>query len=715
MTSPSAAPRPGADPGRRWALVVLGATVAYHLALLFAQVRYPFPFLNDSVLHFGLIQSVASAPGRGQSVLDPWVGTWCMGFPAFHYYQNLPHLLVVGLCKALFGALSLVRTFKVVEWLAVGTFPIPVYLAMRAFRFDRVAAVTAGVLALWIRTNYLHGHDFESYVWQGLGQYAQAVGGWVFPLGVAYGCVALRDGRGYARGAALLALTFLCHLALGYMAYVAVGLYALVSSRAAPRRLLRLALVAGVSIAACTYVVVPVLRDFTWYNVSTLVPSWKYNSFGHGVIVPWLFRGELFDYGRLPVLTVLLGLGTAVAAVRARREPERYLLVLFLVFFALFLGRPTWGRLLDLLPLGKGFHFSRALFVVHVAGVMIAGVGVAAVARRLAGRGRAALAIGIAAAAALAFLPLRERTGYLLRNGSLVREAAEGWDAERADLERALAKAAEDRLGRVYAGQGRPGGGWGGDFQVGWVPVYAWFPVREMDALGYLHHMWSLNADFQDRFDERRADVFRAFNVRRIIAPPGRPVPPFAREILQAGRFRVLAVDGPGFVEVVDAPYTVSADKRTVSRLHRTWVRSDFPGRGLYPAVHLEEQGPAPEDAVEGGGVDFRLPAVPPADALPGEVLEVVRTGDDFTATVRVDRPAHVLLKMTFHPGWRATLDGRDVEPVQLLPSYLGVAVEPGEHEVHFSWDPGPLKAVLLGLGLLPLLALVAWERRRPA
>ena len=144
MTGPVADPFPG--PGsRRRAVVVLGAAIAYHLALLFAQVRHPFPFLNDSVLHFGLMQSIASAPERGQGILDPWVGTWCLGFPAFHYYQNLPHLFVVGLCKAAFGALSLVQTFKVVEWLAVGTFPLPMYLAMRVLRFDRVAAVTAGI------------------------------------------------------------------------------------------------------------------------------------------------------------------------------------------------------------------------------------------------------------------------------------------------------------------------------------------------------------------------------------------------------------------------------------------------------------------------------------------------------------------------------------------------------------------------------------------
>jgi hypothetical protein len=306
-----------------------------------------------------------------------------------------------------------------------------------------------------------------------------------------------------------------------------------------------------------------------------------------------------------------------------------------------------------------------------------------------------------------------ERTNYLRLNTSLVREAAQGYEKDGAALEHMLAVAAEDRLGRVYAGQGRPGQGWGGDFQVGWVPVYSWFPPREMDALGYLHHMWSLNADFHDRFDERREEVFRAFGVRRIVAPVDRALPPFAREIAREGRFRVLAVDGPGLVEVVDAPYTVTADKRTVSRLHRAWLKSELAGRDVHPLLRVTEEGPVPADAIDGGGMDFRFPPVPSPPGPPGEVREATRQGDDFAVRVRADRAAVVMLRMSFHPGWRATVDGRAAATVHLVPSYVGVRVEPGEHEVRFRWDPGPTKAILLALGLLPLALLLVWERRR--
>ena len=704
----------------------LVAVCGWLLAGLFVQVRHPIPFLNDSVLHFGLIRSLASAPARGQSLLDPWVGTWCFGFPVFHYYQCLPHFLVLGLWTVLGHAVSLVRCFQIVNWLAIGTFPVPVFLAMRRMGFDRGTAVAAAALSPMIKTNYLHGHDLESYVWQGLGQYTQAFGGWLFPLAVAWLATALRDGRSWVVTTFLLVATFLSHLALGTMVAFAGGVIVLVSPRAAALRLRRLVVIGIVVGAACAWMLLPILRDFTWYNLSTLVPSWKYHSFGAAIILRWLVTGQIYDYARevalgarsigpLPVLTVLVAGGVVLAAFRARRDSERTLLALFVFFLLLYFGRPTWGSLLRIVPLGNGFHYSRALFGVHVFGVMLAGPFLATTFRALASRGKLG-AVAAAAVAVAVFAPLvGERSSYLARNAKLVREAAAGYAAEGPALERALAIAAQDRLGRAYAGLGGPGRPWGGTFLVGWVPVYAWFPIREMDALGYLYHMWSLNADFEDAFDEGDVRQYRALGVRRILVPAGLQVPAFTRPIAQEGRFRVLAVDGPGLVELVDAPFRLDVRKRNLSRLQAKWLRSDLAGRSIHPRVHMAEEGPATDGpGIPADDIDFHFPALAPAERPVGEILGVDRRGDDFDVRARVDRPGYLLLRMSYHPGWRAFLDGREVRPVPLMPSFLGVALEPGAHEVALRYRPDPSRGPLLAFGILVLVAAGAFGRRIP-
>lgn len=716
--------KPGEEPGavaRRLPPIALAAWIAALLALLFATVRWPEPFQNDCVLHFGLIRAIVTAPERGQSILDPWVGTWTMGFPAFHYYQNLPHLIVVALWKLSLGGLSLVRAFQVTAWLAVATLPWPVYLAARWTGFGRFAAAAGGVLVLLTRTDYLHGLDLESYTRQGLGQFAQAVGGWLLPLALARTYRTLRDGSGFAASCWLMTATFLGHLALGYMAFVCAGLLAVLSPREAPRRLLRLAALTGVFVVASSYLVVPILRDYDFYNLSSLVPTWKYDSFGARVVLGQLARGELFDFGRPPVLTVLVLIGVAWAAVRSalhargrlrQPEAERFLLAGLVLFFLLYFGRPTWGRLLDWFPLGSGFHWSRCLFVVHLFGTMLAGVAAADLLGRLGAKGPRAAAAAVAVGAAVLVPPVHDRVEYLRRNEELLREAQPAWEAERADLDRALSFAAEDRLGRVYAGQGSPGSGaWGGEFQVAWCPVYSWFPGRGMDALGYLYHMWSLNADLQAGFNETNPEHYRVFGVRRVIAPVDVRTSSFLKEIAVFGRFRVFAVDNPGLLELVDVPYAVEVPRKYLARAHRRWL-DRLAGQRVHPEVRVVDDDAPPSGLPRLDTYDIRFPTakIPPGPR--GEITGVERTGDDFAADVQAERACWLLLKMTYHPGWRATVDGAETKPIQVFPSYLAVAVPPGEHRVELRWAPGPLKEILLLAGLLALGAVTVGVRR---
>ena len=411
------------------------------------------------------------------------------------------------------------------------------------------------------------------------------------------------------------------------------------------------------------------------------------------------------------MLTVLVLGGLAYTAWR-RREQERTLLALFPLLARAVFRWPT-GDLLRLIPGSSGFHYSRAIFGVHVFGTMLAGAFFGAVVRRLAawrpGGTWIAAAVTILVLAPLAL----ERAAYLRWNASLVRESAAGYAKEGPDLERAIQVAGQDRLGRAYAGLGGPGTPWGGTFLVGWVPVYAWFPFREIDALGYLYHMASLNADLHDSFDERSPADFRALGVRTIVAPPEIRTLPSAREIAREGRFRVLHVDGPGLVDLVDVPFRVDVSKRNASRVHRNWLRSDLPGLNIFPEIRLREERKGEDGrGIRGDGVDFRFPIVNASAGPVGEVLEVRREGEDFFAHVRIDRPGHLVLKMTYHPLWKAEVDGTPAPTVQLMPSFVGVALAPGVHDVQLRYRADPSRAVLCAAGLLVLVAAGALGRR---
>ncbi len=711
-------------------LAVLAAAGAAG-ASLFVQVTHPFPFLNDAVLHFGLVETLESAPARGQSLLDPWVPMWTLGFPVFHYYQILPHLAVLAVAKASAGALSTLVAFRLVEALAAVVLPSPVYFGARHLGFSRVAAAAAGVLSLAPRTNYLHGMELESSTWQGLGQFTQAFGMTILPLALSRSWSAIAGRSSIGVAAALTAAAALAHVALGAMALFAAALFVPLSPREIPRRLARLALLAVLIAAGASFTLVPIARDFAYYNVSALVPSWKYDSFGHETILPWLATGALFDYGRAPILTALVAFGLLVALRRSPRdESARAVSAAFAGFLLLYFGRPTWGPLLEALPFGDGFHFSRALAPLQLSGVLLAGIGAGALLERVARTprlGRTATAAAAVAAVALAAPLVLDRARYLARNADLVRESAAGYEREKDDLECAIALAAGDRLGRVYAGLGAAGGpAWGGAFMVGWVPVYSFLPCREVDAFGYLHHQYSLNSDLFDRFDERNPVHYDVFGIRRILAPAEGAIPPFTEEIGRFGRFRVLEVsngegDGAGGVAVLrlaDAPFAVHVSRRELGRVQSRWLASTMPRAHLHPLVHLAEAAPPSPNDVRIDGGDVRFPDIPEptADApARGRILGVERRGEDFWVSVEIARDCLLVLEMTYHPLWKAVVDGRPVETAHVLPSYVGVPLTAGAHRIELRYAGDPSKPVLCAAGLTTLAAGVFFTRRRRA
>jgi hypothetical protein len=58
-----------------------------------------------------------------------------------------------------------------------------------------------------------------------------------------------------------------------------------------------------------------------------------------------------------------------------------------------------------------------------------------------------------------------------------------------------------------------------------------------------------------------------------------------------------------------------------------------------------------------------------------------------FKATVEVPEgcvECIVVLRQTYHPGWRATIDGNRVLPFAVFPFYVAISIPEGAHEVIF-------------------------------
>ena len=95
-----------------------------------------------------------------------------------------------------------------------------------------------------------------------------------------------------------------------------------------------------------------------WLNATPYLQPEKYDWYGAPQILTWLTSGDLFDHGRLPVLTLLFAVGV-VAALVGRSRAALVTLALFVVWLVVYFGRPTLGSLVDLMPMHDGLLLHR--------------------------------------------------------------------------------------------------------------------------------------------------------------------------------------------------------------------------------------------------------------------------------------------------------------------------------------------------------------------
>jgi hypothetical protein len=690
-------------------LALVGAAVLFGLWTLRAElidVAYP----NDASIHDSMVRWAAERIREGHLPFDGWYPPLSLGASRFHHYQSLPHILTGGL-SIVFGR----ATFRWSLYLLLAAWPIAVYLGARLFELDRWSAAVAAALAPLVASAAGLGFEWGSYVWRGSGVWAQLWGMWALPFAWALGWRAVSRRGGMAPAAIAIGLTICFHLLTGYLALLALGVWVVIVPTGFGRRLLRAALVGVGSLAVAAWMLIPLVTDAGWtIHDEASTGTFYYDSFGASKILGWLVRGQLFDARRwIATISVLALLGVIAAIVRWRRvESGRALVGVGILSLLLFFGRPTLGWAIDLLPGAQDLFLRRYLVGVHLAGVLMAGLGTAWAARAIRDRLRTwfpelrpAAVLGVfGAVVTLALAPAAfERAGFERTGARWIDEQriADGTDG--AAFARLVGLAEGSGAGRVFAGLRSRSGS---IFKIGQVPAYIWLLRTDADGLGFTRPTWSLMSGAEARFDPGRVSHHDLFGVRYVIAPRDQSPVAATRRLATDGPFGLWEVASAGPLRVVDTTAAITADRDDLTTATSAFLRSDLPDRGVYPTVAFGGRPAAPPTLAD--GEDAEGPA--------GDVLEVDASAADgrFAGRIRARRPAVVALAASFDPRWTATVDGRPA-PVQMLaPALVGVAVPAGEHRVTFSYRPISPWAYGLwfALGIAAVWLLGALERR---
>ena len=216
--------------------------------------------------------------------------------------------------------------------------------------------------------------------------------------------------------------------------------------------------------------------------------------------------------------------------------------------------------------------------------------------------------------------------------------------------------------------------------------------LRKLRHLGFTHLLTDLRPD--------RLLGAAAGSVRELGEVGSYPVRVRARpdrDRFEDGRFRFVLYELPETALVAALPELpkVISPERFEEAARLLWLQSD-------PETVVVDESPPPDAAPAGPETTVSEPAI-------------VRSGPNWSVTVRVAAPTAVplLVRVPWHPNWRATADG---EPIPVSRATPGLVLLYGRGEVRLAWRhraPAWIGLALSALSAALLVAVVAARRRR--
>src|SRR5271154_6698999 len=537
-------------------LLLLGLALIVNATLLWPEIRIERVPVNDLSFHIAASQRLTQSLSTGDSFLDPWVSQWALGYPLWHFYQPLPHM-VAGLWLAMTSHLaSAPASFAVLYYLLMIVLPASTYIGARLLGMEPMAAGFASILIIGVNEVgdlSRYGLSYGAYVRRGSGLYTQLMSYDLLVPALGLANYSLNTGRRRILAACMVAATALCHVVFGYAAILSIAIIALVGPRGyRSRRVVRAASILIPTFILIAWFVIPMLLASGEANRCRWDDIWKFDSWGAHNILTTLASGHFFDDGRIPVMTTLLALACLLALYRWKRPMPRRLLVFTVLWLTMFFGRTTWGYFILALGLPRTFHVSRFESGFELFAVLLTAWAVAKAVSAAWRLGYTVRLVTVIALGAIALVIFNERANFLYENNvwgdeSLAAIAHEGPDLDAAlnDIRGIL----RERPGRVWSG---PTGMWASHFRIAGSQPYAFLTLAGFDELSFLYHSLSWGSDVMAEINEDDPYQTQLFAMRAVLAPVTQAMPPYFKLRGTHGNLAVYEASSEGYFGLVD-------------------------------------------------------------------------------------------------------------------------------------------------------------------
>lgn len=721
---------------------------------------------NDNIFQYALVdeagkllKQIFTGKISPLYLFDNFNERWAEGFPLSLYYSHIPQA-VISLISQI-GQIEPFKLFVIIRTLILVVLPLMFFLGARVLGFSGFLGLLVAFFSQTIITDGLYGIDATSFIWRGWGLSSQLLAVFFMPLAFAYSLRYLGDlgvlgSLGKKRDEWILAkavffnfLVAQAHIGIFLLLVLSYPLY-LVGDIGDFRRLWkrakRLIILLGLVFFSLSYFIVPFFLYGQYRNFSLWDPIWKFDSWGIKQIIIWFLGGALFDFGRLPLLTLAVifggfwGIGGEREDCKERFKTVPYISLLFWFYLILFFGRAGLGKLIDFIPGFSEYHLHRIILMVQFFGIFLAAWFVWEIIQFCRERFKTVpygVVLGIFGILGILGVYTMEQPviKYASDNNIWIERANKAYMQDLPYYNK-IKESLGSPKARVYVG--RPGN-WGRNFLVGETPLYMALSRDGFSTIGFLPESWSPNSDPEQFFSEDNLDFYNLYNVGYAVFPDAIKPPSFAKLIKKEGKYNLYKIPNDGWFEFVKSSHKILAKKTDLLNITRLWFESslfkqndiptiDLGGNSIISRKYLLNMQDLNHYTFEFGKFDskkirniwqenpFIVEPLEQKITWQKQHEEVLVNGYKVRFNLQKDcKDCLVILKETYHPNWQVWVNGQKTDVVTVMPFYVGIPVEKaGNYEVVSQYYPNELKVLLIfgeiglfgGFGIWKLLSL---------
>ncbi|MCB1194769.1 hypothetical protein KDK77_01165 [bacterium] len=395
---------------------------------------------GDSAWHYSNEAHLLRSLEDGQGIFGCF--TKGVGHPLLNFYQPLLYILVVGIHLLSFKLFGLIAIHNLLVCILFSLFPLAIYYMGRSFRCSQFESGCMAVFAVFPISGW--GHTLDAYFWIGL--HTQVIGAVCLPLflGAVHRMVWHPNRwRQCCTAVFALAALILGHAVFALLVMLALAVYVAIffiirGTRECMRLIKPLACCLAITGTICSFWIVPfVVSNHTYKFIPESERSFSplTVSLTPGQLLSSIIGGDLFDtvnvssplfgggeegfrwsmndaFKRFRLFTCFILFGLVCAFLSKRKFGQLYFAGLFSCSCILFCGKDDFP-LLHLLPFSRNFQPIRAMYLIELASIVLAGYSFAWVVKKVSRSTLIACPLcryfGVAVLCSVLCIPLYER------------------------------------------------------------------------------------------------------------------------------------------------------------------------------------------------------------------------------------------------------------------------------------------------------------------